>query len=76
VGGNGDSVVLNNSNIFYSHFALDIFNAKQFFRQKIEKFNDESPKSVKRINGSGCFKHPFDYLQQLSIFALPATSEE
>jgi hypothetical protein len=37
------ALVLNNSNIFYSHFALDIFNAKQFFRQKIiEKFNDES----------------------------------
>jgi hypothetical protein len=33
VGKNGDGVV--NSNIFYSHFALDIFNAKQFFRQKI-----------------------------------------
>jgi hypothetical protein len=36
--------LLNNSNIFYSHFALDIFNAKQSSDQKIiEKFNDESP---------------------------------
>jgi hypothetical protein len=42
---------------FYSHFALDIFNAKQFDQKIIEKFNDESPKSVKRI-GSGCFKTP------------------
>jgi hypothetical protein len=37
----------------------------------IEKFNDESPKSVKRINGLGCFKTLFDYPAAL-IFALPA----
>jgi hypothetical protein len=30
---NGDSVGFKQFKYFYSHFALDIFNAKQFFRK-------------------------------------------
>jgi hypothetical protein len=58
----GNVIIFKQFKYLYSQFALDVFNSKQFLRPEIiEKFNDESPKSVKRINGLGCLKRYFDY---------------
>jgi hypothetical protein len=77
VGGkDGNVIIFKQFKYLYSQFALDVFNSKQFLRPKIiEKFNDESPKSVKRINGLGCLAY-FDYPRLLSIYITCLTSEE
>jgi hypothetical protein len=68
----GNVIILNNSNIFILNSLLMFSTRNNSSDQKIiEKFNDESPKSVKRINGLGCLKRYFDY-QLVLIFALPA----
>jgi hypothetical protein len=69
VGGrDGNVIIFKQFKYLYSQFALDDFNSKQFLRPKIiEKFNDESPKSVNKWTLFGYFDYP-----QLYLFALPA----